>query len=369
MRILIEQRPSQFTPHVAVWSRDHDTARVGQVFGDLELSHCRVSDDLWNGLNIVPPMMHFDTVSTLGIVTRERERPRVSFALNAKPFAGDVWFHRQHLVASVSFLGNPLFNEDLHTLEPPTSPELNEFFGRSMHNYDAIRVEWDGTVGIVIDAADSDASLTAIPTHELFNRVFSLAGYAAAPSSRGLLTRQIMSMLGGLQGGRAFKIPGVRRLRTQTLICVVSSSSWLLWTWPCRFTQPGGITPRRASSCTACWPCRHWARSIGGLHDDVRTQPVRRAGREHPAHRDGRRAPGRPGRGRGQPYVVRIHLPVARYPRADGGPGRVGRQVYSAAMPARRVGRGPGEHGVSDRFVRRGIRGARRVRPRNPRST
>ena len=210
MRILIEQR--RLARHVAVWFRDHDTARVRQVFGELKLSHCRVSDDLWNGLNVVPPMMHFDTVSTLGIVTREHEHPRVSFALNAKPFAGDVWFHTQHLVASVNFLGDPLFNEELHTLEPPHIPELNEFFGRSMRTYDTIRVESDGAVGIVIDAADSDASLTAIPTRELFNRVFGLAGYAAAPSSSGLLTRQIMSMMGGLQGGRAFKIAGVRRL-------------------------------------------------------------------------------------------------------------------------------------------------------------
>ena len=212
MRVLIAQRQRELTPHVAVWSRERDTACVRQIFRDLELSYCPVSDDLWNGLNIVPPMMHFDTVSTLGIVTREHEHPRVSFALGAKPFAGDVWFHTQHLVASVNFLGNPLFSDDLHTLEPPHIPELNEFFGRSMHTYDTIRVEWDGAVGIVIDAADSDASLTAIPTRELFNRVFSLAGYTAAPSSGGLLTRQIISMLGGLQGGRAFKIPGVRRL-------------------------------------------------------------------------------------------------------------------------------------------------------------
>jgi hypothetical protein len=145
-------------------------------------------------------------------VTRESEHPRVSFALSAKPFAGDVWFHTQRLVASVSFLGNPFFNDDLHTLKPPYIPELNEFFGRAMHMYDTIRVEPDGQVGIVIDAADSDASLMAIPTADLFSKVFGLAGYAAAPSAGGLLARQIISMMGGLQGGRAFKIPGVRRL-------------------------------------------------------------------------------------------------------------------------------------------------------------
>jgi hypothetical protein len=81
-----------------------------------------------------------------------------------------------------------------------------------MQRFDTIRVEPDGAVGIIIDAVDSDTSLTAIPTRDLFNKVFGLAGYAASPSSGGLLTRQIISTVGGLQGGRAFKIPGVRRL-------------------------------------------------------------------------------------------------------------------------------------------------------------
>jgi hypothetical protein len=212
MQVLIEQRRREFVRHVAVWSRDNDTERVRTAFDGMEVSHCRVSDDLWNGLNIVPPMMHLDTVSTLGIVARESEHPRVSFALNDKPFASDVWFHTQRLIASVNFLGNPLFDDDLHTMKPPYIPELNEFFGRSMHRYDSIRIEPDGRVGIIVDAADSDTSLTAIPSGDLFTKVFGLAGFSATPSSGGLLTRQVVTMVGGLQGGRAFKIPGVRRL-------------------------------------------------------------------------------------------------------------------------------------------------------------
>src|SRR5258706_16195636 len=33
-----------------------------------------------------------------------------------------------------------------------------------------------------------------------------------APSNSGLITRQLVSRMGGYDGGRAFKIPGVRRL-------------------------------------------------------------------------------------------------------------------------------------------------------------
>ena len=212
MRLFVSQRRNQFDRQVGVWSRDHDTPHVLQAFNGMELSHCRVSDELWNGLNIVPPTMYLKTVSTLGIVSPERENPRVSFALNAKPFSGDAWFHTQRLVASVSFLGNPLSQDDLHTLRLPYLPELNEFFGRAMQTHDSIRVEPAGDIGIIIDAADTDTSLTALSVNQLFDKVFGLAGYTASPSSAGLLTRQIISVLGGLQGGRAFKIPGVRRL-------------------------------------------------------------------------------------------------------------------------------------------------------------
>ena len=215
MRQFVAQRRNAFDRRVAVWSRDPDPPRVLQEFNGIELIHCRVSDELWNGLNILPPMMYLETVSTLGIVNRERENLRVSFALNAKPFSGDVWFHTQRLVASVSFLGNPLPQDDLHTLRLPYVPELNEFFGRAMHSYDTIRVEPHGGIGIIIDAADTDTSLTALPVSDVFDKVFGLADYNSSPSSAGLLTRQIISVLGGLQGGRAFKIPGVRRLLKQ----------------------------------------------------------------------------------------------------------------------------------------------------------
>ena len=212
MRLFVARRGNEFARRVAVWSHDHDTPRKLQAFNGLELAHCHVSDKLWNDHNIAPPTMYLNTVSTLGIVSRERENPRVSFALNAKPFSGNVWFHTQRLVASVSFLGNPLFQDDFHTLRLPYVPELNEFFGRAMHSYDTIRVEPNGNIGIIIDAADTDTSLTALPVTDVFDKVFGLAGYTSLPSSAGLLTRQIISVLGGLQGSRAFKIPGVRRL-------------------------------------------------------------------------------------------------------------------------------------------------------------
>src|SRR5260370_13251839 len=80
-------------------------------------------------------MMHFGQVSTLGVVGTEFGKPKISFPLDNKPFCSDNWFHTQHLVASLSFIG-ALYGDEQHTFVPPYVPELNEFYGRStpLHN-------------------------------------------------------------------------------------------------------------------------------------------------------------------------------------------------------------------------------------------
>jgi hypothetical protein len=156
-------------------------------------------------------MMHFDQVSTLGVIGRESGKPKVSFALNDKPFCADVWFHMQHLVASVSFIGG-LYGDEQFTLVPPFIPELNEFYSRSMHiQYDKLRIE-SQRIGLIIDATDTDTFVYALPVSDLVERVFGMAGFSTKLSSAGLITQQLIRQLGGLQGARVFKIPGVRRL-------------------------------------------------------------------------------------------------------------------------------------------------------------
>jgi hypothetical protein len=114
------------------------------------------------------------------------------------------------LVASVHLWGP--YGEEQYTFQPPYVPELNEFFARTMHfNYDALRVEPD-RVGLVIGATDHDSFINALPVSELVGRMFGLAGLRTKPSGGGLITRQLISRLGGIEGARVFKIPGVRRL-------------------------------------------------------------------------------------------------------------------------------------------------------------
>ena len=196
---------------VAAWTRREDIDEVKQAFEGMELTVCPVSEHSWNGRNVRPPMMSFDQVSVLGVFGRERGQPKVSFALSDKPFCGDTWFHTQHLVASVTFIGG-LYGDEQHTFSPPYIPELNEFYARTMHfQYNRLRIESE-RIGIVIHAADSDAGLNALSVADLVDRIFGMGGYSTKLSNGGLITRQLISRLGGLQGARVFKIPGVRRL-------------------------------------------------------------------------------------------------------------------------------------------------------------
>lgn len=224
MRAAVSRR-HEWDRHVGVWARREGLDEAAKLFGDLKLLRCPISEHTWNGLKV--PMMYLGETSVLGVVGRERGKARVSFALSEKPFADDIWFHTQQLVASISFIGG-LFGDEQHTLEPPYLPELNEFYARTMHfEYSKLRVE-PRRIGLVIDAVDHDAFVYALPVSELMERIFGLANYTASWSSSGLIVRQLISRLGGLRGASVFKVPGVRRLlRTYALTDAFTKKSAL----------------------------------------------------------------------------------------------------------------------------------------------
>src|ERR1700751_5652290 len=120
-------------------------------------------------------MMALGSDSALGVVGRDGDKPRVSFALTNKPFSDDVWFHNQHLVASIVMLGG-LYGDDHHTYRLPYVPELNELFARTMHfEYDMLRVEPERT-GLIIRTTDYDTFLSAMPVGQLIEKIFDQAG-------------------------------------------------------------------------------------------------------------------------------------------------------------------------------------------------
>jgi tRNA threonylcarbamoyladenosine modification (KEOPS) complex Pcc1 subunit len=220
MRDTVSHRRHEFDRKVAVWVRrerlheEKIPESLGEVlkpFGKKEFTLCPVSADSLNGLNLRPPMMHFGEVSTLGVVSTEYGKTKISFALDNKPFCGEPGFHSQHLIASLSFIGG-LYGDEKHMLIPPFVPELNEFYARTLHfEYNKVRSESE-RIGLVIDAADSSSFIYALPVPDLFEKVFDLSGFSSKLSEGGLVARQLIAQLGGVDGARAFKIPGVRRL-------------------------------------------------------------------------------------------------------------------------------------------------------------
>jgi hypothetical protein len=220
MRDMVSHRRHEFERRLAVWVREEglDRQDMAKAMSDVtkpfekEVSSISpVGDGAWNGLNIRPPMMYFGEASTLGVISVESGKPRISFSLDDKPFSDDVWFHTQSLVASLSFISD-LYADEEHILVPPFIPELNEFYARTMHfKYDKLRSESD-RIGLVIDACDKTAFIHALPVADLVQRIFDLGGFSASLSAAGLIARQLIVQLGGVDGARAFKIPGVRRL-------------------------------------------------------------------------------------------------------------------------------------------------------------
>ncbi|MER9339205.1 hypothetical protein NKI41_00280 [Mesorhizobium sp. M0601] len=194
----------------AIWSKDIVHDQASELFGN-DYTYCRIGDGLWNGLNVRPSTMHFKEESSLGVLVEGTEAPRVSFALREKPFSTDSWFYSQHAVASIGFR---VYRGqwDQFVFIPPYLPELNEFAGRAIRfSHRDVRLEPEH-LGLIIGVTDNNLDLTAIPATALINKMFSLAGISAKPSGSGLITRQLMARMGGPDGTRAFKIPGVRRL-------------------------------------------------------------------------------------------------------------------------------------------------------------
>jgi hypothetical protein len=221
MRERVSHRRHEFARKIGVWVREQNTSHesrrktieeVAGYFKEEDVkSICSVGSGSWNGRNIMPPMMYLGSATTLGVIDDSSKPPQVSFALGDKPFSDDAWFFTQLLVASLSFIGG-LYRDEEHILVPPYIPELNEFYSRNIHfDYDKLRSESE-RIGVIVDACDSDVSIRALPVSDLVERVFGLAGFESKLSSGGLIARQLITQLGGVDGARAFKIPGVRRL-------------------------------------------------------------------------------------------------------------------------------------------------------------
>ena len=121
-------------------------------------------------------MMMLGETSSLGVIGTSGGKPSVSFTLNDKPFSGDNYFFTQRLVASIQVYGG---DDEATTFHPPYVPELNETLARSMHGiYNELRSEPE-RLGVVIDAADHDLRLNALPVSE--PKILPVGGIEGTP--------------------------------------------------------------------------------------------------------------------------------------------------------------------------------------------
>ena len=157
--------------------------------------------------------MYFSEGSVLAAVGKNSSGlPQVSFQLPPKPFeAEERSLFGEHIVTSVE-PGIGLFGNERATIHTLHVPELNEYYGRNYYfEWDKARVEPNG-LGIISHATRSNLSLSALDVTALIRQVFSVVGIDAQPSKPGLIATRLIQQMGGIQGGRPFKIAGVRDL-------------------------------------------------------------------------------------------------------------------------------------------------------------
>lgn len=167
---------------------------------------------IWNGLNIKPTEYYFERGQSIANVDLSYNHYVVTVDLKEKKFLSDskrnVGF--QNIVVTVNSLGD--YEHPRHTLELPYIRILNEFYSREI-TFDPwiIRIEKDG-IGAIVKSDDNMLQLRPISFQSLIERIFYIAGMKVGLNQPGRIAMRILEKIEGVDGGRVFKIRGVREL-------------------------------------------------------------------------------------------------------------------------------------------------------------
>jgi hypothetical protein len=170
------------------------------------------------GIDIQPTHFYFGSEYILANIEKSRNQYTVSVSFPEKKFiinsdrTPDI--ESQHLAILIDPITE--FGYPGHTLKPPFLPELNEFYSRKI-SFDPwkIRIQREG-IAEIIKVYDNSSFLNPIPHEALLDKIFELVGMNSEISQPGLIAKRIIEKLEGIDGGRIFKINGVRKL-LQTL--------------------------------------------------------------------------------------------------------------------------------------------------------
>jgi hypothetical protein len=196
---------------IAMWSKLGDK-KIDLPRADIGIQLCHANEDFWNQETLIVPGMRFARKSVLAVLDEGQESSTATFQLPEKPFLNDFSYHTQEVIISVRPLID-LPSESSTTFWAPFVPELNQYYMGSAVLTDA-RSETDG-LGAVSSVTTSDMTIFSLKKMELLETIFKAFGISARPSIAGRLATGLIRQMGGIQGCRVFKIPGVRQLIEQ----------------------------------------------------------------------------------------------------------------------------------------------------------
>ena len=167
----------------------------------------------WNGLNIKATNYYYNHDHATATVEKSYGSYTVTINLEEVPGAESHvsdGMGPQELALSIKAYTE--YGYENTTLKPPYIPELNDFYSSeiALEPY-KLRIEEDG-IGLIIQTWDHSLVIFTLPYLTLIKKLFDYAGVKAETSKAGLITRQIIDKLGGLDAGNIFKNPGVRAL-------------------------------------------------------------------------------------------------------------------------------------------------------------
>jgi hypothetical protein len=214
----LDNTPSQIKNldgYISIYHNSINENKIKEIIEELkvkkELCTSCCKETFWNNGNIRPAKYHFKEDNILGIVDQPYDNYNITFKLPEKSFIKNSRNIRyQKLLVSIKPITEFAYPE--HTINPPFISELNEFYGREItfHPFN-IRIEKD-SIAKIIDVYDDFLSLYPLSYKKIFKKIFEHAQIKTNISQAGLITKRIIENMGSLEGGRVFKIKGVREL-------------------------------------------------------------------------------------------------------------------------------------------------------------
>lgn len=188
----------------------------------------------------LPEPVAADQSSVLGVLEDDGYgQARLSLPLPPTPFDGGPELFQERLLTRVSLLVD---SDQEHTLRLPYLPDLNEWYDREVTVADdGVRVEV-GALALFTTTRESSMSLRLPERDDVVRRVFARADVTATPSAAGRAVDVVAAQLGGLQGARLLRAPGVRKL--------LRTPSWRNWETALAEINRGGLPDQRNRTAT-----------------------------------------------------------------------------------------------------------------------